>query len=175
MLTSLDRKLIGWSAAFVVSQTLVAKVLGPTAPRVLEVQTAWSAPRYRKVLASMDDADIVRYRSHYYLDMIHPAIFGVALFIGGRRLGQITELSPVTRAALAAAPIVAASGDYVENFVGLHLLDHSEDITDTTVRTTSAISTVKWVLALGTFGYLSQGYVRTWGRMLRRKLTRRPA
>ncbi|QNG19548.1 hypothetical protein G4H71_17145 [Rhodococcus triatomae] len=169
MVTSLDRKLVGWSAAFVVSQALIAKVLGPSAPRVLEVQTAWSARRYREILGSMDAAGISRYRRHYHLDLVHPAIYGTALRIGGRRLGELTALSPATRTALAVAPVASAAGDYIENAVGLYLLDHRDAISDSTVRATTVVSTAKWVLALGTLGYLAQGYLRVWTRALTRR------
>lgn len=166
MVTSLDRALVGWSAAFIVSQTVMAKVLGPTAPRVLEVQTAWSERRYRQILDSMDSDDLTRYRRLYQVEPVHPAIFGIALYIGGRRLAQLTELSGATRAALAIAPVVSAACDYVENAVGVHLLDHPDAITDKTVRATTVVSTLKWAAGLGMFAYLAQGYLRVWGRAL---------
>lgn len=58
--------------------------------------------------------------------------------------------------------MLSAAGDYVENIAGLYLLDHRDNITDRTVRITTAVSISKWVLALGTLGYLSQGFVRVW-------------
>ncbi|MHA4849055.1 hypothetical protein L1080_005825 [Rhodococcus sp. MSC1_016] len=163
-LTSLDRKLLGWSAAFVISQANIARLLGPAAPRVAEIQTARSARDYTAILDGMDATETARYRSHYYPDFIHPAIYAVALRTGARRLAELTPLSPTTRKMLAAAPVVAAAGDYVENVVGLHMLTHREHITDATVRATSAVSITKWVLALGSLAYLSQGFVRVWAR-----------
>lgn len=160
--TSNQRSMVVWSAVFALSQANIVRLLGPAAPRVLEVQTALSASRYREVLAKMDEADTARFRSHYYPDFVHPLIYALALRAAGRRLGERTELSPKVRTMLAAAPIVSAAGDYVENVVGLHLLDDRDNITDTTVRVTSAISITKWVLALGALGYLSQGFVRVW-------------
>ena len=62
--------------------------------------------------------------------------------------------------------MISAAGDYAENVVGLYLLSHREHITDATVRTTSAVSVTKWVLALGALGYLSQGFVRVWAGKL---------
>ncbi|SEK85618.1 hypothetical protein SAMN05444583_10442 [Rhodococcus maanshanensis] len=81
---------------------------------------------------------------------------------GAKRLGQLSELSPTTRRALYAAPVVAAAADYVENVVDLYLLDHRDRITDPVVRATSTVSITKWVLSLGTLAYLSQGFVRVW-------------
>ena len=67
------------------------------------------------------------------------------------------------------APVASAAGDYIENAVGLYLLDHRDAISDSTVRATTVVSTAKWVLALGTLGYLAQGYLRVWTRALTRR------
>ncbi|AOW94396.1 hypothetical protein BFN03_03900 [Rhodococcus sp. WMMA185] len=166
-LTPLDRKLIAWSATFVISQVNIARLLGPVAPRVGEIQTARSARSYRAILDGMSDAELARYRSHYYPDFVHPAIYAVALRTGARRLAELTPLSPTTQTVLAVAPVISAAGDYVENVVGLHLLSHRDHITDATVRATTAVSVTKWVLALGALGYLSQGFVRVWAKKLR--------
>ena len=160
--TSNQRSMAVWSAVFVLSQANIVRLLGPVGPRVLEVQTAFSARRYHEVLAKMNGAETARFRSHYYPDFVHPAIYAVALRAAGRRLGERTPLSPTVRKVIAVAPVLSAAGDYVENVVGLHLLDNRGGITDTTVRLTTAVSISKWVLALGTLGYLSQGFVRVW-------------
>ncbi|TQF65941.1 hypothetical protein FK531_18830 [Rhodococcus spelaei] len=161
-LTALDVKLLGWSAAYVASQANIARLLGPAAPKLLATQTAMSARSYRAVLDSMDDAETARFRSHFAPDMVHPVIYAAALCTGAKRLGQLSELSPATRRALYAAPVVAAAADYVENVVDLHLLDHREAITDTRVRAISTVSITKWVLSIGALAYLSQGFVRVW-------------
>ncbi|NLE80335.1 MAG: hypothetical protein GX610_12270 [Rhodococcus sp.] len=163
-LTSLDRKFIGWSVLFVVSQANLVRTLGSAAPRVLEGQTAFSARAYTEVLDKMDAEEKVRYRRHFYLDFVHPVIYATALTTGVKRLAELTPMSPTTRRVLTTAPVAAAAGDYLENAVGLYLLDHREAITDTTVRATSTVSVTKWVLALGTLGYLSQGFVRVWAK-----------
>lgn len=157
-----QRSMAVWSAAFVLSQANIVRLLGLAAPRVMEVQTAFSARRYVEILAKMDDAETARFRSHYYPDFVHPAIYALALRAAGRRLGERVPLSPTTQTMLAVAPVVSAAGDYIENVVGLYLLDNRGSITDTTVRATSAVSITKWVLALGALGYLSQGFVRVW-------------
>ncbi|MBT2266685.1 hypothetical protein [Rhodococcus erythropolis] len=151
-----------WTTAFVVSQANIARLLGPVAPKVLEVQTAFSARRYVEILDSMDAAETARFRSHYYPDFVHPAIYAMALRSAGTRLAERVPLSSTTRRALAVVPVLSAAGDYVENVVGLHLLDHRDGITDSRVRAASTVSIAKWVLALGTLGYLSQGFVRVW-------------
>ncbi|WP_206491779.1 hypothetical protein [Rhodococcus sp. KRD162] len=165
-LSALDRRMLGWSALFVVSQANIARLLGPSAPKVLAVQTAWSAQRYRQILASMDDTELARFRSHYLPDFVHPPIYAVALRAGARSLAAKTPLSPTATTALAVAPVVSAAGDYIENIVGLILVDNREQITDTVVRATTVVSTTKWVLAIGTVTYLSQGFLRVWGKAL---------
>lgn len=158
--------MLGWSALFVVSQAIIARLLGPTAPNVLAVQTAWSAQRYRQNLTSMDETEIARFRSHYFPDFVHPAIYAIALRAGARSLAAKTPLSPAATTALAVAPVASAAGDYIENIVGLILVDNREQITDTVVRATTVVSTVKWLLAIGSLGYLSQGFLRVWAQAL---------
>ncbi|MDI9897782.1 hypothetical protein QM797_23930 [Rhodococcus sp. IEGM 1381] len=167
-LSMLDGKLLAWSALFVVSQGNIARLLGPAAPKVLEVQTAWSEQRYRQILASMDDAEIARFRSHYFPDFVHPAIYAIALRAGARSLAAKTPLSHAATTALAVAPVVSAGGDYIENIVGLMLMDNREQITDTVVRATTVVSTVKWILAIGSLTYLTQGFLRVWAKALLR-------
>lgn len=164
-LTALDGKLIGWSTAYLLSQANIARLLGPAGPKLLKTQVAMSARTYKGVLDSMDAAETARFRSHFGPDMIHPAIYAVALCTGAKRLGQLTELAPTTRRILYAAPVVSAAADYVENVVDLHLLDHRDRITDPVVRAISAVSITKWVLSIGALAYLSQGFVRVWADM----------
>jgi len=171
-LTASDRRLLGSAAVFVVSQANVARVLGSTAPTVGAIQTTFSADKYRKILDNLQPEDLQRYRQHYYWDMVHPATFAIALRAGARSLDEHRPLSSGTRRILMAAPVVAAAGDYVENVVGLYLLDHRTRIDDRTVRAASTVSVTKWVLALGSFAYLSQGFLRMWGGAARRLLRR---
>ncbi len=96
--------------------------------------------------------------------------FAIALRAGARSLAEHHPLSPTTRRILAAAPAIAAAGDYVENIAGLYLLDHRDRIDHTTVRAASTISITKWVLALGCSAYLFQGFVRVWTRAGVRRL-----
>lgn len=42
----------------------------------------------------------------------------------------------------------------------LRLLDHRDRITDRTIRATTAVSTAKWVFALGPSAYLVRGFAR---------------
>ncbi|MBS9371219.1 hypothetical protein [Rhodococcus sp. B50] len=171
-LTRADRFLIGAAAVFLVSQANIGRVLGSTASTVGTVQTTFSASKYRKVLDNLGPDEIERYRRHYYWDMVHPVTFAVALRAGARSLDTHRPLPPRTHRILMTAPVVAAAGDYVENVVGLYLLEHRTRIDDRTVRATSTVSVTKWVLALGSFAYLSQGFLRMWGGAALRRLRR---
>lgn len=166
--TELDRRTLAWSALFVVSQANIIRLLGPTAPNVLAVQTAWSGQRYHRILDGMDETEVVRFRSHYLPDFVHPVIYAMALRAGAKSLAARTPMSPVMAKVLATAPIVSAVGDYLENTVGLVLVGNREQITDTVVRTTTVVSTVKWIAAIGSLACLTQGFARVWGRALQR-------
>ncbi|MFZ2528825.1 MAG: hypothetical protein WAX14_14435 [Rhodococcus sp. (in: high G+C Gram-positive bacteria)] len=169
-LTGSDRRFLAWTAIFVVSQVNIARVAGSTAPTIGTIQTTFSAAKYRKILDNLEPEELQRYRQHYYWDMVHPLTFAFALRSGARSLADRRPMTPGTRRVLAVAPVIAAAGDYVENIAGLHLLDHRDRIDDTTVRAASTISVTKWVLALGCFTYLSQGFLRVWTRAGIRRL-----
>lgn len=166
-LDELDRRTITWSALFVVSQANIVRLLGSTGPNVLAVQTAWSKARYREILDSMNDVETARFRSHYFADFVHPVIYALALRAGARSLAAAAPQSPVTGELLAAAPVVSAACDYIENIVGLTLVDNPERISDNVVRATTVVSTIKWVTAIGSLAYLGQGFVRVWAAWLR--------
>lgn len=155
-----DRAFLGWAAAYVVSQANILRVLGPAGPKLLQIQTATSAAKYRAVLDGMDARELAGYRAHYPLDMAHPVIYAVALRAGVKALDARAPLSPRTKQLLEIAPVVSAAGDYLENIVGWHLLDNRQRITDAGTRVVSSISTAKWALALGSLGYIAQGLVR---------------
>lgn len=162
------RKAAAWSAVYLVSQANIARTLGTAAPKLLRIQTSWSAADYRDVLAGMTPDERAGYRAHYPLDMVHPALYAAALRAGADLLDAYCPQSARMRRALALAPVVSAAGDYVENVVGWYLLDHPESITDTRVRVTSAVSTAKWALALGQLAYLGAGLTRAALRPRRR-------
>lgn len=159
--TKTDGVFLGWAAAYVASQTNILRVLGSAGPKLIKVQTATSAADYRAVLDGMDDRELAGYRAHYPLDMVHPVIYASALRAGANALDARAPLSPGTQTILKAAPVISAAGDYIENVVGWYLIDNRQQITDTGTRVVSAISTAKWVLALGSLGYIVQGLVRS--------------
>ncbi|WP_137725448.1 hypothetical protein [Prescottella subtropica] len=158
-------KLVAWSTVFVVTQGAIVRVLGPAAGiAVLRTQTAPSARAYLAALDGLDGVQTVRYRRHFYVDFVHPLVYAVALRAGVRRLDELAPLPPAAKRILLAAPVASAAGDYLENVAGLYLLDHRDRVTDPVIRTTTAISTTKWVLALGTLAYLTRGFARAWRR-----------
>ncbi|NGP08366.1 hypothetical protein G6038_23395 [Rhodococcus sp. 14C212] len=170
--TASDRRLLAAAAVFALSQANIARVLGPATSAVGRIQTAFSAATYRTVLDGLDADTVLRYRRHYYWDMVHPLIFAIALQTGARSLAEHRPVPARIRRVLAVAPAVAAAADYGENVAGLYLLDHRDHIADPTVRAATTVSTVKWVLALGSLTYLSQGFLRLWTRAGLRRLGR---
>lgn len=160
----LDVVLVSLSAAYVVSQARIGRLLGPVAGRALRLQTTTSSTVFAGILDGWSDRELARYRSHLPADMVHPVIYAAALTAGAARLHQLRPLSPPVRRALLAAPAVSAACDYVENLAHWYLLDHRERITPGAIRATGTITNLKWTLALGSFAYLAQGFLRTWVR-----------
>lgn len=158
----LDVALLGLSGAYVVSQVHVARLLGPVAGQALRLQTTTSSSEFAGILDGWSERELARYRSHLPPDMIHPVIYAAALTAGAARLHQLSPLPRPIRRALLTAPAVSAACDYAENLAHWHLLDHRERITPGAIRTTGAVSNLKWALALGSLAYLTQGFLRAW-------------
>lgn len=148
------REFLGWGAVYAVSQVNILRALGPAAPKLLKVQTATSAAQYNTVLDSMTEQEMAGYRAHYPLDMVHPAIYAAALRAGARALDARRRQPKFMRTYLMAAPVVSAGCDYVENAAGWYLIDHRRHVTDAGTKAVTAVSTVKWVLALGELGHV---------------------
>lgn len=159
--TKSDGVFLGWAAAYVASQGNILRVLGPAGPKLLRIQTATSAESYRAVLGGMDARELAGYRAHYPLDMVHPAVYAMALRAGARALDARAPLSSRAKKILEIAPVASAAGDYIENVVGWYLIDNRQHITDAGTRVVSAVSTAKWALAFGSLGYIAQGLARS--------------
>ncbi|WP_235686463.1 hypothetical protein [Tomitella gaofuii] len=151
------RAFLGWAAVYTVSQANIARTLGSAAPKLLKIQTATSAAGYREVLDSMTPRELAGYRAHYPLDMAHPFLYAMALRAGARALHARRRQPEPMRRFLMAAPVVSAGCDYVENVAGWYLIDHRERVTDAGTRVVTAVSTLKWVLALGELGHVLSG------------------
>lgn len=151
------RAFLVWAAVYAVSQANIARTLGPAAPKLLKIQTATSAARYHAVLDSMTPREMSGYRAHYPLDMVHPLIYAMALRAGARALDARTPQPKPLRRFLMAAPFVSAGCDYVENAAGWYLIDHREHVSDAGTRAVTAVSTLKWILALGELGHVASG------------------
>jgi hypothetical protein len=166
---TLNVSVLGLNALYLVSQTLIARRLGPVAHDALRLQTTMSADKFRGILDSWDDTELAHYRSHLPPDMVHPLIYAASLTASAMKLEELHRLPPALRRMLLVAPWVSAACDYGENVAHLYLLDHRNKITPAMIRTTGTITNTKWALAGACVITLLAGYAQVgWERALGR-------
>lgn len=163
---------LGFNALYAVSQTVIARRLGPVAHDALRLQTTTSAAKFRSILDGWDDTKLAHYRSHLPPDMVHPLIYGASLTASAMLLNELAPLPPWLRRALVIAPWLSALGDYGENIAHWYLLDHRKAITPAAIRTTGTITNTKWALAGACLLSLLAGYTRVGFRAVGASRTR---
>lgn len=151
---------LGLNALYLVSQTFIARRLGPVARDALRLQTTTSDVTFRAILHGWDEIQLARYRSHLPPDMVHPLIYASSLTASALQLDELRPLPPALRRALLVAPWISAAADYAENVAHLYLLEHRELITPAVIRTTGSITNTKWALAGACVATLLGGYLR---------------
>jgi hypothetical protein len=167
-LEPIDAKLIGFGTAYALSEMNLMRMVGPAAGGVYrEIQTSPSADAYRRSVARLTPTTKARLRSHYFPNFGHPLLYAIALRTAGQRLAQLTSVPPAIQRFLTAGPCVAAAADITENVVRLRLLADDDAVTDTTVRTASALAVTKWTLAVAPLAYMSTRYPWIWLAALR--------
>jgi hypothetical protein len=132
---------------FLVSQGNLARIIGPLAPSFMAMQFAFSPSRYAEILAAWGPEGIVRYRSHFAFDLIHPLIFAALGWVAVRTLPVFEGLSPRGERILSWLLPVAAGLDYVENSCQLKLLSVPPGTVDWMIPTSATCATIKWILA----------------------------
>ncbi len=159
---------IGLNAVYGVSQTIIARRLGPVAHDALRLQTTTSAEKFRGILDGWDASGLAHYRSHLPPDMVHPLIYGASLTASALKLNELQVLPAGLLRALVVAPWLSALGDYGENFAHLYMLNHRKAITPAAIRVTGTVTNTKWALAGACVFTLVAGYTRVGWRAAHR-------
>ncbi len=162
-LAPIEAELVGFAAAYALSELNLMRMVGLSAGGVYrETQTSPSAACYRRSVARLTPTTRARLRSHYFPNFGHPLLYAIALRTAGQRLAQLTTVPPAIQRFLTVGPCVAAAADITENVVRLRLLADGDGVTDTTVRTASALAMTKWTLAVAPLAYMSTRYPWIW-------------
>lgn len=144
------RIVVGFGAAYLVSQILIARILHPLDPLdVLRVQTTLRAPVVRETFARWGaDGLLEVYVRHYSLDFVHPALY--AMFLGAS-LAWLLDRNRLSSAwdVVLLLPIAAALCDLVENASHVAFLADDANVTTAWVAVSGAAAITKWLLAAG--------------------------
>lgn len=146
--------LAGAVLLFVVVQVFLSALLGDLTPRLLELELTFSHNRFAGILNGLSDPEITKLRQSIQLDFVYAVLYGFVLWWGVRMVNGLTPLTPGAYRLWSAAPILAASLDFVENESHLYLIDHRDAITPLAIVLTGSVSWLKWALALGVLGFL---------------------
>jgi hypothetical protein len=139
------------------NQFIIAKILEPLGSEsVLRFQLAFDAERIAAILGAWGPAGIETFKTHFYLDFIHPFLYGAFLFF--TMLYLKTELSGAMAArgipAYCFIPCAGAAFDLAENVLELTMLGQNPDFSAGLVFATALVSLVKWTLAAVSIGII---------------------
>jgi len=141
--------ILGFGAAYFLSQAAIGARVHALGADMLRVQTTLSAETVRAIFAKWDAAGLVDvYSSHYSYDMVHPLWYGVfltALLARGFDANRV----PASRNALLLLPFVAAVCDLLENLIHLTFVADRANITTSAVLIANGAALTKWAIAGG--------------------------
>jgi hypothetical protein len=132
------------------NQYIIMRILEPLGgDAVLRFQLSFDVKSVAALLAAWGPAGIETFKTHFYLDFIHPFLYGAFLFFSILYLK--TELSGAASTAgiplYCYIPCAGAALDLAENLMELAVLGQNPDLSAALVFATALVSLVKWVLA----------------------------
>lgn len=108
----------------------------------LWLQLTYSPETFKSIVLSWSTEHLNFYLLHYYLDFIHPLIYGSLLLV----LLKTLKI-PLPRAVFF-LPVVGALGDEVENICNLFLILNPDDFSKGILWVGATASWVKWISLL---------------------------
>jgi len=132
------------------SQFVIMKILEPLgSENVFRFQLTFDEKGMADLLWAWGQPGIDIFKSHFYLDFIHPLLYGSLMFF--TMLFIKTGLSGAIREGgipgYCYLPLAAAAFDLAENVLELNLVGHYPDLSGTLVFITALVSACKWALA----------------------------
>lgn len=133
-------------AIYLVSQGVIGGILdGVGSLRVLRLQTTLSRSRFEAIFAQFRQEHLLEtYASHYYLDVVHPLWYGLAIAALLAKALESGSASPRWDGILY-LPLVAGLLDLTENAVHIHYLA-TGSTTDALVVLGGLAAIAKWTL-----------------------------
>lgn len=134
---------IFFGIAFIFSQAGIIFILGSASDALLELQVSFSTDHFYDILHGISSEQYAALLNHFYLDFIHPFIYGAALFfwLKALRVGQTFSLAWLI------LPWVSSLADLIENCIELFLFTHLDARFPTAVIIAASFSTLKWASA----------------------------
>ena len=131
------------TAAYVLSQANLARIVGPLDPNIVVLQTRLTPDAFWGVLAAWGPDGVARYRAHLPVDWLHPFLYGAMGWLWARRT---PVLAGWPRAVAAMLPLAAAC-DLIENLAHSVLLAQAPGGGAAWVALGGMAGTCKWALA----------------------------
>jgi hypothetical protein len=115
---------------------------------LLGLQITLSSERFLEIARSWREQGLMTsYYRHFYLDFIHPVVYGVFL---SSFMAQSFAKRKISRRydMLLLVPYLAALCDLAENCLHLYLLADLERVTPLFVAVSGTVTSIKWIAAL---------------------------
>lgn len=131
---------------FLISQAVILYFLFqlPSPLDALWLQLTYSPEQFRAIISGWSSEQLTLYLNHYYLDFIHPFIYGSLL------VALLKTLKTPLPRAVYFLPVLGALGDEVENICDLFLILNPADFSRLILWTGATASWTKWISLLTT-------------------------
>ncbi len=136
-----------FAALFVASQVNIIAGLGSIGGKLIQLQTTLSAETFRSILEGWDHEELLRYRTHFAWDSVHPLIYGGLLVLWILVLHGHRPFTPRGLRVLLTLAVIPSVLDYVENAFHLYLEANRGAINSVTVLLAGLAADAKWLIA----------------------------
>jgi hypothetical protein len=134
---------------YVASQAIILIILDPLGVTVIRFQLSFDGTTLAKIMAGWGDAGISRFRHHFFLDFLHPFIYGSFLFfiLSYIKSKLPDEANPGVIPVYCHLPFAATVLDLIENIVELIIIYRRAAIPEGLAFMNGLVSSSKWFLA----------------------------
>lgn len=119
--------------------------LSPLAPNILALQFTFTEPAFHAVLGKWQSSGIALYRSHFPVDFVLLALYGIFGFVFGKAFSAPRQVTEGNGQILAWSLPVAATADALENVLHLLLTDGQPNHTQALYAIAGVAASVKWL------------------------------
>ncbi len=119
--------------------------LSPLKPSILALQFTFTEPAFHAVLGKWQPSGISLYRSHFPVDFVLLALYGILGFVFGKAFSASRQVTEGNAQILAWSLPVAATADAAENVMHLFLTESQPNQAQALYAIPGVAASVKWL------------------------------